>query len=98
MLITTTNTVPANFEVKTMFDLVLITLSIEVSDKGLIRNLIEKKRNDYEEAIAQLIKLAPADANAIIGVQVSTATQQFSNGVFLALTLIGTPVYIEEQS
>lgn len=98
MLITTTSALPANFEIKSIFSLVLVTQSIEVSNKGLIRNLIEKKRNGYDEAIALLIKQAPAEANAIISVQVSTAIQNFSNGVFLSLTLVGTPVYMEEQS
>jgi uncharacterized protein YbjQ (UPF0145 family) len=92
MLLLTTQTLPEGLIVKEAFSLVLINQAIEVSSKGFIRGLLEKKRNEYQEALDYLASQAPKEANAIIGIQVSTSTQQFSNGTFLYLTAVGTPV------
>lgn len=95
MLLLTTSSLPQGFVVKEMFSMVLVNKSIEVSKKGLIRSLVEKKRNEYQEALDLLASQAPKGANAIIGVQVSIASQSFSDGTFLYLTAIGTPVIYE---
>lgn len=95
MLLLTTPTLPDGCIVKEAFNLVLINHQIEVSTKGLIRGLLEKKRNEYQDALDLLASQAPKEANAIISVQISTSTQQFSNGTFLYLTVVGTPVFYE---
>ena len=96
MLLLTTPTLPEGLVVKQAFTMVLINKQIEVSSKGVIRGLIEKKRNEYQEAVDFLAAQAPTGANAIIGIQISTSTQQFTNGTFLYLTAVGTPIYYEE--
>jgi uncharacterized protein YbjQ (UPF0145 family) len=97
MLILTTSALPEGCTIKEMYSMILINRAIEVSDKGLIRNLLERERNEYQEAIDSLVALAPKEANAIVSLQVSTAVQQFSDGVYLYLTLAGTPVIYINQ-
>jgi len=50
----------------------------------------------YEEIINSFITAAPFEANAIIGVQVSTTSQAFGDGVFLFMTYIGNPAIVGE--
>jgi hypothetical protein len=44
-----------------------------------------------------LANQAPEGANAIIGIQISTSSQQFTNGTFLYLTAVGTPIIYEKS-
>ena len=97
MLLLTTSSLPEGFIFKEAFSMILINKTIEVSNKGIIRGLMEKSRNEYQEALDFLVSQAPEEANAIIGIQISTSTQQFSNGTFLYLTAIGTPVVYEKR-
>ena len=96
MLLLTTSSLPEGFVVKEVFTMVLVNKTIEVSSKGVLRGLFERNRNEYQEALDFLASQAPNEANAIIGIQVSTSTQQFSNGTFLYLTAVGTPVVYSE--
>nr|SHO06821.1 Putative uncharacterized protein [Moritella viscosa] len=62
-----------------------------------MRGLFEKNKNEYQEAMDLLARSAPSDANAIIGIKATSSTQQFSNGTFLYLTYIGTPITYQEN-
>lgn len=75
-----------------------ITHKIRISQKGLIKGFLERKRDEHQEAIEKLIESAPSEANAIIGVKHSTATHTFPEGTFLFITYIGTPVVLEETN
>ena len=92
MLLLSTDHIPVSHEIETVYDMVEVTYRIQISSKGLIQGLLEKKRNEHEEAMQFLVKAAPKEANAIIGIKVSSATQAFNDGTFLYLTYIGTPV------
>ena len=92
----TTDRLPTGMEIKTLFPMIQTTGTIEVSKKGLLRGILERKKNESQEIIDQFRNYAPDEANAIIGVQVSTAAQGFSNGSFLYVTYIGTPAIIGE--
>jgi uncharacterized protein YbjQ (UPF0145 family) len=94
ILMLSTNQLPAGTEVKLIYSMIQLSSKIEISSKGLIRSLTEGSKNEYQEALEQFGRLAPADANAIIGVQISTTTQQFTNGTFLFITYIGTPALL----
>jgi len=96
MIVTTTETLQENFKIKVMFSMIEITYKIQISQKGLIKSLIEGNRNEHQEAFDRLVASAPREANAIIGVKHSTTTHQFSEGSFLFITYIGTPVILEE--
>lgn len=97
MLLLTTQNLPVGYVIEEAYSLVLANKTIQISDKGLIQNLFGKPRNEYNEALDFLASLAPEGANAIIGIQISTATQHFENGTFLYLTMIGTPVRLSNS-
>ena len=59
---------------------------------------MERNRNEYQEVIDSFVESAPPEANAILGVQISTSTQHFSNGTFMYITYIGTPAIIENRN
>lgn len=92
MLLLTTEVLPENCVIEEMFHMVYTRGTIEVSSKGLVRGYLERNRNEAQELIDNLASLAPAEANAIIGIKVSTAVQRFTNYVLLFTTYIGTPV------
>jgi regulator of nucleoside diphosphate kinase len=98
MMVTTTETLPENLKIKSMFSMIEITYKIQISQKGLIKGFLERKRNEHQEALDKLIESAPSEANAIIGVKHSTATHVFPEGSFLFITYIGTPVVLEEKN
>ena len=93
----TTENLPQGLVVKDVFGMIQVTGAVEVSNKGMMRGLLERKKNEYQEVIESFVNSAPAEANAILGVQVSTSSQQFRNGTFLYITYIGTPAIIEGQ-
>ncbi len=92
MLLLSTETLPANCEIKVMYSMVQFTRAIEVSKKRVIRSFLDRNKNEYQEALDQLATCAPSDANAIIGIKATSSTQQFSDGTYMFLTYIGTPI------
>lgn len=92
----TTENLPEGLVVKEVFGMIQITGTVEVSNKSLIRGIFERKRNEYQEVIDAFVETAPKEANAILGVQISTSAQNFNNGTFLYVTYIGTPAIIED--
>ncbi len=97
-IIFTTENLPEGIIVKEAFDMIQVTGTVEISNKGMIRGLIERKRNEYQEVIDSFVNSAPSESNAILGVQISTSSQQFRNGTFLHITYIGTPAIIENNA
>jgi len=97
MLLLTTEILPTNCGIVEMYSMVQVTKTIEVSNKSFMRSVFEKNKNEYQEAMDLLAQSAPSDANAIIGIKVASSTQKFSNGTFLYLTYIGTPVTYQEN-
>jgi len=91
-----TNQLPTGLETKKNFSMIQATGMVEVSKKVMFRGIIERKRNEYQEVIDQFVSYAPDEANAIIGVQISTTGVGFNNGTFLYVTYIGNPAIIGE--
>ena len=98
MNILTTDTIPLDVTVQELYGLVEITypLPLEIS-KWISSPLAEAKRNEHHrEALVTFVdavrNLYPK-ANFVIGTKVSTAVGSFSNGTFLYITYIGTPVF-----
>ncbi len=87
---------PEGMEVKTIYPMIQYTGQVEISQKGLLKQIIEKNRNEYQEIMDGFVGTAPAEANAIIGVQVSTTSESFKDGSFLYVTYIGSPAIISE--
>lgn len=95
-VLTTTEQPPAGTEVKSVFSMVQVTGSIEISKKGLIQQIKDRKRNYYQELVDEFAASAPEEANAIVGARLATSVATFSNGTFLMMTYTGTPVVIGE--
>ncbi len=91
----TTENLPDGVIVKEVFGMVQVTGTVEVSKKGAIRGFLDRNKNEYQEIIDSFVSSAPSEANAILGVQISTSSQSFNNGTFLYITYIGTPAVIE---
>ncbi len=91
----TTDNLPEGIVVKEVFGMIQVTGSVEVSKKSMIRGLLDRKKNEYQDVIDAFVDSAPTETNAILGVQISTSSQSFSNGIFLYVTYIGTPAIIE---
>ena len=92
MLLTTTETLAEGLVVAKVFSLVIANYSIKISQQGLLEKLTQPAPGDLGDAFDMLRRSAPDEANAIIGIKTSTATAAFANGVFLYVTLTGTPV------
>ncbi len=97
MLLLTTESLPEPCKIIEMYSMVQITKTVEVSNKGMLRGYLERDKNEYQEALDLLASSAPSEANAIIGIQATSSTQQFSNGTYLYLTYIGTPITYKSE-
>lgn len=96
MILLTTTQLPEGKVIKTAYSLIYAQRAIKISTKGIFEAIATRGKNEYDEALSHFSSLAPNEANAIVGVQISTSTQQFSDGTFLYLSIVGTPVYCED--
>ena len=90
MLVLSTDTLPDNLKIKEVHGFLETTLPVEISNKGLFRNVFEKNRNEHDEAYDVFVKSAGNRGNLIYGVKISTAIGSFNNGTFLYITYYGT--------
>lgn len=97
MLTITTDTLPPGYELIEVLGMVETTSRIEISNKGIIRNLTERGRNEHQEAYNEFINGAmqlrgkdQMPGNLAYGVRVSTTTAQFGTTVYLLMTYCGT--------
>lgn len=95
MLVLSTDTLPSNMKVVEIHGFIEKTYPIEISDKGLIRGFMERKRNEHQEAYDAFVNSAGRQGNVIYGVKVSTSVGQFKNGSFLYITYYGTVATVE---
>lgn len=97
MMVLTTETLPPGCQLVETYGVLLYTARVEVSEKGVLRNMFERKRNEWEEALQGLQATANREANVIYGLQVSTSVGQFNNGSFLFVTFTGTAGRFETE-
>ncbi|CDH04527.1 conserved hypothetical protein [Xenorhabdus bovienii str. oregonense] len=97
-IVLSTNTIPAEFELIEIHGFTEYTQKIEISDKGLIRNITERNRNEHQEALDNFVRNAGNQGNVIFDVKISTAVGQFKNGTFLYKTYYGTVATVERKS
>lgn len=95
MLVLSTDTLPSNMKVVEIHGFIEKTYPIEISDKGLFRGFMERKRNEHQEAYDAFVSSAEGQGNVIYGVKVSTSVGEFKNGTFLYITYYGTVVTVE---
>ncbi len=91
-----TDQMPIGIEIKQIYAMIQVSGTVEISKKGLLRGIFDRNKNEYQEILDRFIGHAPSEANAVIGVQISTAAQAFNNGSFLYVTYIGTPAIISQ--
>lgn len=96
-LLLTSEHLPAGKAIAEVYSMVQFTGTVEISERGVVVGLFERKRTEYEDIIAHFSASAPSEANAILGVQVSTATQAFGELTYLYITYIGTPVLLVDE-
>lgn len=63
---------------------------IQLSQKGLIQSIVERNRNELDEAYSLFYSAAPRGTTIIFGIQVSTAIASAQNGTFMIITITGT--------
>ena len=88
----TTDQIPMPHIIENYWGIIEFTAQIEISKKGLIREIIDRNKNEHQIAYDMFLESMPKEANGVIGVKVSTSAQQFNDGTFLYITYIGTPV------
>lgn len=93
-LILTSDKLPQDMAIAEIYSMIQFTGTVEISERGVIVGLFERKRTEYQDIIDHFSACAPPDANAIMGVQVSTSTQAFGDVSYLYITYIGTPVLL----
>lgn len=97
----TTSTLPERYVIKDIFPMVLANQPVTIAGKSVGRQVLElmgKGNNEYEAALKLLESLAPAEANVMLGVQVSTSTCMLGKELVLMLTLVGTPAIADEAT
>lgn len=95
MLVLSTDILPSNMKIMEIHGFIEKTYPIEISDKGLVRGFMERKRNEHQEAYDAFVSSAGGQGNVIYGVKVSTSVGQFKNGSFLYITYYGTLATVE---
>lgn len=96
MLLLTTHTLPKNIEIEEIIGLVEITTPVKIGEKPSIFNALSSKGNDHQDAIENLKKaIRNNGGNAGIGVNLTTATGEFSNGTFLYLSYTATAIRVK---
>ena len=96
IFIVTTDEIPMPNVIEKFWGMVEYTAPIKISKKKsvLSRTIFDKKEkeNDHQTVYEGFLNCIPQEANGIIGIKVSTSIQEFTNGTFLYITYIGTPV------
>lgn len=97
MIVLTTETLPPGCKLVETYGVIVYNAQVEISQKGALRSIFERSRNEWQEALQGLEGSAHRDANVIYGLQVSTAVGQFNNGSFLYVTFTGTAGRFENE-
>lgn len=85
----TIETPPAGYEITKVFTLVQYTKRIKITESGL-------RGDDCQDALDVLAASAPEEANAIIGIKMTSTAFDTGKASYLCLTYIGTPAIIEK--
>jgi len=96
-LLLTTDRLPEGMAIAEVYNMIQYTGTIEVSERGVVVGLYERKRADHQDIIDNFSACAPSDADAIIGIQLSTTTQTFGELTYQYITYIGTPVTLATE-
>ena len=93
----TIETLPHNRVIEDSYPMLEIGYMIRLTNKKLFQKSINGEVSNREEALNDFISKAPKEANAIIGIRISLATQSFNDANFMYIVYSGTPVRIIEK-
>ncbi|MGF7409117.1 hypothetical protein [Providencia alcalifaciens] len=96
-MVLSTSVLPDDFKLIEIHGFIEYTHKVEISDKGLIRNITERNRNEHQEAYDNFIRVAGPQGNTIFDVKISTAVAQSKTGTFLYKTYYGTVATVERK-
>jgi regulator of nucleoside diphosphate kinase len=96
-LLLSTDKLPEGMAVSEVFSMIQFTGTVEISERGVVVGLFERKRAEYQDIVDAFSASAPNEANAILGVQMSSSTQAFGDVTYLYLTYIGTPAVLVSE-
>lgn len=104
MLVSTTDHLPDGVSVITLFSVIGLTTTIKLT-RGLSDIFRESPDSERAKALDNLAQSATGftdangnQANAIIGVRVSTTTASFEDGLYMFMTWYGTPAIVDDTS
>ncbi|WP_395339485.1 hypothetical protein PN836_014660 [Ningiella sp. W23] len=93
----TSDKLPQGMEVAEVYPMIQFTGTVEISDRGAVVGMYERKRTEEDDIIKHFAALASSDANAILGIQVSTSTHSFGDLAYLYITYVGTPALVVSE-
>ncbi len=76
MYVLTTDSIPIDVTIKIVYSMIETTYPVEISEKGIIRSFMERKRNEREEAydsFVSAVRTTYPQANFVLGTKVSTS-------------------------
>jgi hypothetical protein len=99
--ILTGNVIPSNVAIEEAFSAVIATVMVKQSSTSVMDALTAKftghRDATNEELFNALAALCPPEATVMLGLQITGAIHQFSNGAFLVLTGVATPVLLSSS-
>lgn len=98
MLFVTTDSIDLpGCKLVTIFDMVTVMHSIQLSEKSWYQLFKDRKKkdNDLADVRKTFEKLLPQGANAVVAVKMQHSVQWYRQKMFAVIIMTGTPVYIE---
>jgi hypothetical protein len=99
--ILTGNVLPSNVSIQEAFSAVIATVMVKQSSTSVMDSLTAKftghRDATYEDLFDALATRCPREATVMLGLQITSAVHQFSNGAFLVLTGVATPVLLSSS-
>jgi hypothetical protein len=91
----TLHTLPEGLVIREAYGMICSYKSF-LSNPNIVQSIVLAGKNEYQQALDAFQGMAPKEANAIMGVQMSIASQAYNNGTYLFINLAGTPVRYEK--
>lgn len=95
---------PDDIKIDYIIGIIESTYPIEISNKGFIRSITERNKNEHTEAYSQFVNYASKVKgpngeypNLLYGVRISSSIGSFNNGTFLYLTYCATTAIVSSK-
>jgi|GEM_PF-1227754 len=105
MFISTTEKLPDDLVLRVVFDVIQVTSAIKVCRSALGDTLRQSEDEERQKAMDRLARIASDhrtpdgdQANAVIGVRLSTTTVELKDGMYMMMTWYGTPAFVYDRN